>query len=530
MVKFFMALSRLCKQVLSISALTIILSFYNNCSRGFNVLTEPSVGENSAELLPEEQQGNSDAGSETPLPPPVSAENPSLPQIPFVPSTGGEDLPLEVCPVNRVSANARASALLSIVRGMPENSWVQINQNTFSSVMQSSEFIPDVCKNQSGPTAIINAWGGFAYDPNRSDLIIFGGGHADYCGNDIYRFRLSTLRWERAGLSSKMSIYGLSPGLVTAVPVDGLDYAPQTSHTYDHLTFMAAADRMIYFGGRPFWDGTAALYSLPTHPSTGPWLFNPDKSDANKVVGANGSAMIGSVPGGYMWENRKYLSQHANAFVPPNYGIPSSSHALCVHGHDVVFMRASSRYSDSSVLIRYHVPDVAASSQDALYQISSFASLGSEGDMSVDPFKKIAVLLGDSAQRPFAFWSLKTQGPQNNIVFLSDLQILNGTFTYDRNWGMDFDNIRRRFLLWHGDNSDVWELIPPATATVTPNGWVLRKISTLSGPQLSVWPSGGALGKWKYAPDLDLFVGMRPAPGGDIWVYKPKQWSDPGIN
>ena len=40
-----------------------------------------------------------------------------------------------------------------------------------------------------GTRRIILAWSGFTWDPNRGDLLLYGGGHANYSGNDVYRWR-----------------------------------------------------------------------------------------------------------------------------------------------------------------------------------------------------------------------------------------------------------------------------------------------------------------------------------------------------
>jgi len=375
---------------------------------------------------------------------------------------------------------------------------------------------------------IINAWGGFAYDVNRGDLITFGGGHADYCGNDVYRFRLSSLRWERAGLSSRMDLYKEAEGIVTAIPADGLANAPMTSHMYDQLTFLPRADRMIFFGGRPFWDGTGApTYSGARHPNTGPWLFDPSRANADRVVGSDGSAMNTSVAGGYMWQNRQYAPNHPGAFVPPTYGIQASSATVCGGARDVVYMRASTTYQDGSMLIRYDVPDVTSPALDTLNLVGATSNHGGEGDMAVDPVQKVAVLMGDSANRPLTFWDLSTEGPANPLRSAA-LTNADGTFTYDRLWGMDFDARRGRYLLWRG-GTHVWELRAPAGSPVPTTGWTIRRIVATGGPTAAPWPSGGALGKWKFAPDLDVFIGLREAPNGDVWVYKPSGWVDPAL-
>ena len=44
--------------------------------------------------------------------------------------------------------------------------------------------------------AVTNAWSGGAYDTKRGQLYIWGGGHADYKGNEIYALDISTIHSE----------------------------------------------------------------------------------------------------------------------------------------------------------------------------------------------------------------------------------------------------------------------------------------------------------------------------------------------
>jgi len=48
------------------------------------------------------------------------------------------------------------------------------------------------------PSAIMEAWSGGTYDPVREALVLpANGGHADYGGNEVYAFFISSLSWER---------------------------------------------------------------------------------------------------------------------------------------------------------------------------------------------------------------------------------------------------------------------------------------------------------------------------------------------
>src|SRR3954449_5127276 len=49
----------------------------------------------------------------------------------------------------------------------------------------------------TGPSAVIEAWSGGTYDSVRGPLVLWGGGHSDYAGNELYAFDIATLKWSR---------------------------------------------------------------------------------------------------------------------------------------------------------------------------------------------------------------------------------------------------------------------------------------------------------------------------------------------
>jgi hypothetical protein len=360
-------------------------------------------------------------------------------------------------------------------------------------------------------------------------MLTFGGGHADYCGNDIYRFRLSTLKWERAGISSRMALFQRNDKIQIALPADGPENAPATSHMYDGLSFLTQADRMIYFGvGTPFFAGTGAPTAPePKPPHTGPWLFDPSKGDANKVVGSDGSAVDPSIRGGHMWENRDFAAKHPYEVIPRSFGAPSPSTATaCENGHDVVYTRTSDPAHVSSGLFKYSVMDERDPTRDVLVQAGGQGNQMSQADMAVDTTRGVVVMMGDRA-RHFTFWDISRLDGHSPMQSVPSIVDLTGGYALNQNAGMDYDPQRGRFVLWDGA-SGVWELRLPNTTPVSVTGWEVRQILDLGGPAGELLPrSGGAIGKWKYAAGLDVFLALREAPDGDVWIFKPEQWHDP---
>ncbi len=138
-------------------------------------------------------------------------------------------------------------ALRSRIAAAPEGSWIKVNLNRYEDVWTPLQQRARVNGVPLGdPRKIITAWSSMTWDPNRRHLIIWGGGHANYAGNDVYRFDAGDLRWHRASLPSAVDAPFDDRRFFA---MDGALNAPISSHTYDNQEFLALADRFITFGG-----------------------------------------------------------------------------------------------------------------------------------------------------------------------------------------------------------------------------------------------------------------------------------------
>ena len=154
--------------------------------------------------------------------------------------------------------------------------------------------------------AVILAWGSMAWDSRRGDLIFWGGGHANYAGNEVYRWRSSSLLWERASLPSE--VVRLASGQYETV--DGIFNAPISAHTYDNSEYLPLIDRFVTFGGAAYNTGGPFILSDRSG-LTGPYLWDPSRGNGEQVGGITGShanpPMFPDVIGGRMWQNRNTL-------------------------------------------------------------------------------------------------------------------------------------------------------------------------------------------------------------------------------
>jgi hypothetical protein len=152
---------------------------------------------------------------------------------------------------------AQFSGALLIDR--PANSWVAYPFTQMQTVTPTASEYPNIW-GATGPAGIIGAWGGGAYDSKRDRLIIWGGGHNDYYGNELYVFSVDSLVWTRVTDPCP------NPNLGGEVNPDG---TPNSRHTYGGLAYIAHADRFFACGG-------ALAYPPGSCGTNKVWTFNFD--------------------------------------------------------------------------------------------------------------------------------------------------------------------------------------------------------------------------------------------------------------
>ncbi len=116
--------------------------------------------------------------------------------------------------------------------------WLAVPDTKMRSVQADPKLYADLQGN--GFPNIINAWGGGVLDTQRSRMVIWGGGHNDYYGNEVYAFDIVELQWER----------------LTEPTVDwdncgdnNADGTANARHTYAGMAYIEHADRFFVSGG-----------------------------------------------------------------------------------------------------------------------------------------------------------------------------------------------------------------------------------------------------------------------------------------
>lgn len=345
--------------------------------------------------------------------------------------------------VASISNSASATSILDRISLAPENAWIQLNENQFSDAWVDADDRPMRKLTNARPSAIIDAWSSFAWDSNRSSMLLFGGGHANYSGNEVYRFDGATLLWERASMPSEVDYVNN----VHYLPVDGAMHAPQSSHTYDNTVFLKNADRMLTFGGAAA-DGGGSFKIQDANGvirSTGPYMFDPNKADGTKVGGTTGSnvqRVNGPLEGGEMWSNRDSSFATGRSFINGTTGVVSTDSS------DIVYVTVR----DSGTLphlYRYTVVDANDTLTDTWEKVGSgWTGFSAKGAGAFDPGRELFVRTGTLQDQNFYYWDLSSTAQDNRdhaATFVAPAD-----FSMSWNFGFDYDPVRNQFLMWEG--------------------------------------------------------------------------------
>lgn len=120
-----------------------------------------------------------------------------------------------------------------------EKTWSIISKNTVQDV--ELPFRPD-----GNRANIMVAWSGAIWDGTARRMLIFGGGHHDYSGNEVCAFSPDTGLWTLFVPPSP------APAAITAGPAAYPDGTPASRHSYSGITFVpwhgAAGGMFVYSG------------------------------------------------------------------------------------------------------------------------------------------------------------------------------------------------------------------------------------------------------------------------------------------
>jgi hypothetical protein len=163
--------------------------------------------------------------------------------------------------------------------------WHTIPNTTLASACPKD----DSLHGTSGCAAVIRAWGGAAADTKRNRLLIWGGGHNDYYGNEVYALDLASQRMTLLVPPTPQ------PQACVEVQRDG---KPSSRHTYFNLTYIPTTDKLFSFGGALACEtGTASYATWTLDLETLEWKMLDQPEGKTRPNGQPGLSVVVYDPG-----------------------------------------------------------------------------------------------------------------------------------------------------------------------------------------------------------------------------------------
>ncbi len=179
--------------------------------------------------------------------------------------------------------------------------WHELPDTRLRPHCPSAAEYPDVI-GSGGCNSVTEAWGGAAFDTDGNRMLLTGGGHADWGGNEVYELDLDSGMMRRLNNPS----YPIRDGcLFDSVYVDG---RPVSRHTYNHLEYLPDADLLFLFGGSRWYCGYFGDDTWTFDPALDSWTqrSDVDAPDANFGTGTVRDPVSGLIYAHDVYRLRSY--------------------------------------------------------------------------------------------------------------------------------------------------------------------------------------------------------------------------------
>ncbi|MBI3900024.1 MAG: hypothetical protein HY308_17285 [Gammaproteobacteria bacterium] len=342
-----------------------------------------------------------------------------------------------------------------------------------------------------GCPAIVDAWGGGAFDPVHRKMLIWGGGHADYYGNEVYSFDLRTGKWERLTDPTLGSYVTCSDTSLTGCvrnmdPL--LDGNPNSRHTYGGLQYMTHLNRFFSQGGALAPSGVRAQVT---------WLFNVESRTWNHPAPTAANPSV--IP---QWYGMASGYDPTSGLV-----LMASENGLSAFDASANTWTGLASFNYTPFWPRYAVSGNKHGAVDTKRHLFWVVGVNDIMVWDIPHAKMVTNDWGTSGGGAYTNYprtkNYVDPDPAKNQVFTSG-----GGDIYDANApGFDYDSKADQFVAWKGGTPYVLDL---ATKT-----WTIK--SATGAPVSQV--TNGTYGRWRYLERYNVFILVNSVTG-NIYFYK----------
>ena len=399
------------------------------------------------------------------------------------------------------SASATATVTTATSDTLPTGlGWHELSNTSLSSLCPSN--LPYFSSIQGdGCNGVIEAWSSGFYDKNRRQLVIWGGGHVDYGGNEFYAIQLDGNPAFAKRLNDPSSCTGCQVGGANQTGNVNDDGSPRSTHTYDALMYDPVDDVIIVPGLHSTYsassgDGnvwTLAKSALPgsgtstgaNHTAAPPWSV----ANTNYLNGTTGGPGAGT---GDFDPNTNLIYYTAANLGPGLYAFnPSGSATRAgVAPHAVVTINGANAGC-------YDCTAAVDPVEKRLYQFGDYVSGGAAGS-------------------PFQYWNIDPLS--GNYGAVTRLGTPSGCPSFPGGGpGADWDPVAQMFVVWpssgNPSTSQLYAYNPSSSSKSYGSISVPANSCVGLNPAGSAPPSAatndGTFKRFRYVNYCDCFVVMN---------------------
>jgi hypothetical protein len=357
-------------------------------------------------------------------------------------------------------------AVAGPIDSLPAGTWYDVPNSRMSTVDPCPAANCSYSGNE-GQSGVMNDWSGGAFATGygtQGGLVIFGGGHNGYLGNEVYVFDVAQLKWVRLTSPLDNPTCNYDEGELQ-------DGSPCAAHTYDYVQY---------------------------HPKTNSFVELGSTSLEN--VGGGGSPRVHLL--------NLATKQWRRGARRANFNDQTGSSTAYDPNRDVFwFLGPFNNYFDS------YDPNANGGS-GAWTQYQQF-NIEIDAVADIDPTRDLYVVVEGRVSHSLYVFDLKNPSqPPVKVQTSGDTTVQNSAGN-----GFGWDPVAGAFIGWAGGTS-VYKLTPPSGDWRT-GTWIWTRLDPASGNSANPGAKNPAntYSRWRYVPSVNAWI-IANSTSSDVFFYK----------